>query len=101
MYGKELDNLVGILFKIDERVAFKGKTTRDFFYRYQEPKIPFKEFAQCMLDIDSNLKFEEIDVIFSKLDSNADGMASAEEFGQLMDENKVMNDFKRYLVEFA
>ena len=102
LYGKELDNLSALLFKIEERLLAKGKSLPEYFFANNGvPEISFDKFAESMLAIDNNLRYDEVDVIYSKLDGNCDGKVTTEEFAGLMESHTAVNDFKRFIVEFA
>lgn len=100
MYGKELIDVSRILYGIEDKLRGQGKTPDIFFQREQE-QITFKSFAEILQSIDPNLKCKDIDVLASKMDTNADGLISKTEFMNLYHEYMDFNEFKRYLVRHA
>ena len=101
IYGKELDDLTGLVFKIDERLRTKELSIQDHFYQYGQGNILFKEFADRMLDIDSSLKYDDIDILFCSMDKNANLKVSVNEFLHLMTKYATLNEFKSHLVNYA
>lgn len=101
LYGKELDDVTNLVFRIDERVQSKGINLTDHFYKYGQAEITFREFAECLLDIDPNLKYDEVDMLFCKIDVNADCKVSSREFENLMIHHSILNDFKYHLTTYA
>ena len=101
IYGKELTNISSLIFVLDERIKTKDREPVDYFYRYQEQEIGFEEFAMCMIEIDASIKYEEIDLLFCKLDENDSARVSKEEFRKIFEEYTVFVDFKKHIVEYA
>lgn len=101
LYGKELVDLTGLVFKVDERLRTKQLSIQDHFYQYGQGNILFKEFANRMLDIDPSLKYDEIDILFCSMDKNANLKVSVDEFLHLMTKYATLNDFKTHLVTYA
>lgn len=101
LYGKELEDLTGLVFKVDERLRTKQLSIQDHFYQYGQGNILFKEFADRMLDIDPSLKYDEIDILFCSMDKNANLKVSVDEFLRLMTKYATLNNFKSHLVTYA
>lgn len=101
LYGKEIDDVTSLMFKIDERVQSKGINITDHFYKYGQAEITFRDFAECLLDIDPNLKFDEIDLLFCKIDANSDCKVSFREFENMMIHHSILNEFKYHLTTYA
>lgn len=101
LYGKELEDLTGLIFKLDERLRAKQVTLQEHFYQYGQDKIIFRDFAERMLDIDPTLKYDDMDIMFCAMDNNADLRVSVNEFLMLMTKYSTLNEFKNHLVFYA
>ena len=101
LYGKELDNLGNYIYKIMEKCRSENKAPRDYFFRYSDPSLDFQSFSRTVQEIQPSMTYETIDLLFSKIDADNSGRISLEEFGRLIDQYSVLNEFKDYIIQYA
>jgi Ca2+-binding EF-hand superfamily protein len=100
IYGNELQDMSRVLYRIEEKLRGQAKAV-DLFFQGQHEQLPFKTFAEIVQKIEPNIKCEEIDLLASKMDTNADGFVSKTEFQNLFHEYLDFNEFKRLLIRYA
>jgi len=101
LYGRELQDLSNLVYLIDERLKYRDQTPESIFFSSHSPDVTFDEFVKTIKSIDQNMRFDQIDLIFCKLDTDHSGKISVKEFQRFFNDCYVMTEFKKHLVEFA
>lgn len=101
LYGKELQDLSSLVYLIDERLKYREQTPESIFFSSHSPDVTFDEFVKTISSIDQNMRFDQIDLLFCKLDTDHSGKISVKEFQKFFHDSYVMTEFKRHLVDYA
>lgn len=101
LYGKELQDLSSLVYLIDERLKYRDQTPESIFFSSHSPDVTFDEFVKTIASIDQNMRHDQIDLLFCKLDTDHSGKVSVKEFQKFFHDCYVMTEFKKHLVEFA
>jgi Ca2+-binding EF-hand superfamily protein len=101
IYGRELEDVTWMIFKLDERLRSKQIDLHQFFFKTGQQEILFKDFADSVLVLDPLLKYDDIDLLFCRLDKSANNKVDLKELEQLFIEYSVFCDFKQYLIAYA
>lgn len=101
LYGRELHDVTWLIFKLDERLRSQEIELRKHFFKPGQSDITSKEFCDMVLILDPNLKYDEMDLLFCKMDKNGNNRIDYKELELLFTEHSVLCDFKQYLVKYA
>jgi Ca2+-binding EF-hand superfamily protein len=101
LYGKELNDITWIIFKLDERLRSQQVELQKHFFKPGQQELTSKEFCDMVLVLDPTLKYDEIDLMFCKMDKNANNRIDYKELELVFTEHSVLCDFKQHLVKYA
>jgi Ca2+-binding EF-hand superfamily protein len=101
LYGRELGDVTWLIFKLDERLRSQQLQLQQHFFKPGQQEISSKECCDMLLALDPLLKYDEMDLLFCKMDKNANNRIDYKELELIFTEHSVLCDFKQYLVKYA
>jgi Ca2+-binding EF-hand superfamily protein len=101
LYGRELNDITWLVFSLDERLRSQQIELHSYFFKDGQLELTCRELGKLLIGLDPEIRFDTVDMLFTKLDKNGDNRVDVKEVELLFTEHSVLLDFKQCLVRYG